>query len=351
MARPLRVWRRLVVRIALATVSTILVLLLCEVGIRIFIPQCMFPRYVTNGGFGIRVNVPNARYWHTSPEVRVQFRINAMGIRSDADFPFEKPPGVIRIVGLGDSFTQGYEVDLEETYLYRLERILRGRGHPVEVINLGVSGYGTAEELIMLKEFGLRFDPDVVILAYFQNDLEDNIRSDLYRLDATDALVRASPTYLPAVALRNKLYSFRIYRWLSENSNTFALAREALAELVKRRMVEDNGERTMAADDEGYIRRLGARLLDEVKATCDARGTVFLLLDIPAWSLSPSNLPRAYLGRVGSDDIVETAPRLNAEGPGAYLYRRQGHLHWTPRAHEIAAELLAERLMILLEPR
>ena len=77
---PGRRLRRLLFRLGILALSTILSLTIAEWGVRVFEPQVLFPRYVTDGGFGIRGNVPNARYWHTSPEMRVQFRINSMHI-------------------------------------------------------------------------------------------------------------------------------------------------------------------------------------------------------------------------------------------------------------------------------
>lgn len=345
--RPLARRGRLLVRLCLAMAAMGFATLLGEVVVRLFVPQVLFPRYVTDGGFGIRVNVRSVRYRHTSPEVSVEFRHNAQGMRSDREYAFTKPPGVTRILGLGDSFTQGYEVEVEETYLYRLERLLRDRGLNVEVLNLGVSGFGTAEELILLREYGTRFDPDVVIVGYFTNDILDNVRSNLFRLDERGGLERAAHEYLPAIGLRDRLYSFPPYRWLSEHSHLFAMVREQAAQLIKRKLVDEHlggGERR----DDGYAVRLTGRLLDEIKDDCQRENRRFLVLDIPPPNLRESPLLRDSVHAIEPDEVVRTASKLQAEGPNAYLYRKRGHLHWTPRAHELAAELLAERLLPLL---
>jgi len=349
--RPRGRLRRICFVLAAGALASVLALLAGEVFVRFYNPQVLFPRYVTDSPFGIRVNVPNARYWHTSPEMTAEFRINSMGIRSDREYAFEKPPGTLRIIGLGDSFTQGYEVNVEDTYLYRLEKMLKELGYSVEVINFGVSGYGNAEELIMLKEFGFRFDPDVVILGYFQNDLDDNVRSDLYRLDENDQLVRASATYLPAIGIRNRLYSFGLYRWLAAKSHLFALVRERMAAIVKRRMVQDNmavvagQEHDSQRTGADYGKRLAARLLDEVKAECDRRGSKFVLLDIPDFRLRDSNLPVDLLSKVPVEDIIRPLDEFRAHASQTDLYRQHGHFHWTPRAHKIAAQLLSEALL------
>jgi hypothetical protein len=117
--------------------------ILLEVGVLLTVgEQPKFPRHVVGAHFGLRVNEPNAHYRHKS----VWFQINAQGMRADRDFAREKPPGLLRIVSLGDSFTVGYEVAAEESFSSVLEAELRKAGLQVEVMNAGVSGYSNAEE-------------------------------------------------------------------------------------------------------------------------------------------------------------------------------------------------------------
>ncbi len=114
----------------------------------------LFPRYVTDatyGPFKIRRNVSKAHYVHKSYHGQWKFFINSQGFRSKIKFSYDKPPGTIRIMTLGDSFTIGYEGQQEETYSAILEKYFRDNGYPVEVINTGLSGFGTAEELIFFR--------------------------------------------------------------------------------------------------------------------------------------------------------------------------------------------------------
>ena len=75
-----------------------------------------------------------------------------------------KDPGTIRILGLADSFGVAGG---DRNYHYRLEELLRERGYPVEVVNLSVPGYSIEHELELLRRFGDRFEPDVVLHAFF----------------------------------------------------------------------------------------------------------------------------------------------------------------------------------------
>jgi hypothetical protein len=94
----------------------------------------------------------------------------------------EKPPGTLRVVVLGDSMIEALQVDLEKTFTALLERQLNAcgafGGKKVEVLNLGVSSYGTAQQLLTYRHFGSKYSPDLVLIAFFAgNDVRNNSRS------------------------------------------------------------------------------------------------------------------------------------------------------------------------------
>ena len=108
-------------------------------------------------------------------------RINSFGFR-DSDRTLSKPSDVIRIAVLGDSFTEARQVDLNDAFCSVLEKELRVRGLPggndIEVLNFGISGHGTSQQLLTLRQHVWPFQPDVVLLAFYTgNDISDNSRA------------------------------------------------------------------------------------------------------------------------------------------------------------------------------
>lgn len=97
-------------------------------------------------------------------------RTNAEGFRSEVELTPEPAPGRTRIFGIGDSVTWGIRVDREEAFLGRLEERLGERGEAVEVVNAGVVGYSTLQELRFLEHHAARYAPDVVLVNYCDND-------------------------------------------------------------------------------------------------------------------------------------------------------------------------------------
>lgn len=97
--------------------------------------------------------------------------INSDGIR-DREFSVEKPPNVFRIVVLGDSFAFGQGVENNETFAKVLETFLNNNSKKwkYEVLNFGVPGYNTLQEVELFKRKALKYKPDMVIVGFVEND-------------------------------------------------------------------------------------------------------------------------------------------------------------------------------------
>ncbi len=105
-------------------------------------------------------------------------RHNSHGLRGTREIDYPKPPGVKRILLIGDSFFWGYGVNDDQVLSEQLQRLA---GDRVEIINGAVSGYGTDQELLWLQQEGLKYRPDLVICGMFpDNDLEEIGTSMMY---------------------------------------------------------------------------------------------------------------------------------------------------------------------------
>lgn len=95
---------------------------------------------------------------------------NRLGFR-DTDHPKQKPQGTFRIVVIGDSISVGSGISrMRYVFPSLVEKKLRHAGKKVEVINLGVHGYNTQQEVETLRVKGLQFEPDLVLLQCTDND-------------------------------------------------------------------------------------------------------------------------------------------------------------------------------------
>lgn len=333
--------------------------------------QVRFPRHVVRASWGTRFNQPNASYGHHSPDIDVRFEINAQGMRADVDYDYAKPAGVKRVICLGDSFTMGYEVENDQCFARLLERGLEERGVRCQVLNAGVSGFGSAEALIYLERELLKYDPDAVVLSFFINDLDDNVRSALFKLE-DGVLVADAQDYVPMDRFGDFLNTNWVMSALSEHSNAFAMAKETMTRLLKKNIVDQHLANIEAADGKAgagqatdavakksdvqapadYQARLGAAILDRLYQVCHSHGLPLVIQSIPV--IQNDNhlvdvFPIEHFDTRRPDLVFIACTEFLASHAGKeLLYYERSHLHWTPFAHRLSAQRLTEALAPLL---
>lgn len=136
-------------------VNLLVIVVILEIGLRVVMKDTFPPRFFEpHPEFG-HFHRPNVEGWQRTSEYESYVKINAKGLR-DEDYPYEKSDGVFRVLVLGDSFTEGLQVEAEETFPEQLEEILNEvSSMSVEVINAGVSRYGTDNAVLFLEKEGL----------------------------------------------------------------------------------------------------------------------------------------------------------------------------------------------------
>ena len=102
-------------------------------------------------------------------------RVNSAGFR-DRDHAVDKAPEKRRVALIGDSVVEALQVPFEDSITSVIQRNLEKSGTRSEVINFGVSGAGTAREYLTVREYALKFKPDLVLLFFVGNDFGDNTR-------------------------------------------------------------------------------------------------------------------------------------------------------------------------------
>lgn len=108
--------------------------------------------------------VPNS----TVQDGKVVSHYNSAGFR-DREHDGIKPVGVNRIVVLGDSVTEGNGVGQDALFVSHIQALL---GSKYEIINLGMSGLNTPQEIHLLEIEGVKYEPDVVVVNFVLNDCD-----------------------------------------------------------------------------------------------------------------------------------------------------------------------------------
>ena len=213
--------------------------------------------YVEDLFLGKRL-VPGFAGEHTG----VQISVNSHGMR-DREYDATKPPGSLRILALGDSWTFGVGMNNEDTWPKRLESLLTSPERPVAVMNTGVSGYETYHEAFYYKELAPEFQHDLVLVGIYPvNDVHAKDRKyaryrRLYNISPLLLQIYRYPKHLYISQLYNNWREARKYRRREEfyakqdaaagvaagpNKGHFAPGEEDWAELYTDRF---SGWRTM----------------------------------------------------------------------------------------------------------
>ncbi|NQT94536.1 MAG: hypothetical protein HQ559_17405 [Lentisphaerae bacterium] len=176
MRKPLR-WRVPALRLLVALGAVAVTVVLVELLLRLFYyPEPTLPPYhfrPPDPVLGWRLQ-ENSEYIYQTWEFRVTVDYNSHGWR-DAERSYSPAGDTFRILVLGDSYMEAYSVDREDSFHSQLEKIATSSGYDVEVLNLGVGGYGTLQEYLAFVTEGVKYRPDLVLLGfYFGNDLAEN---------------------------------------------------------------------------------------------------------------------------------------------------------------------------------
>jgi hypothetical protein len=317
-------------RVVLCVVATLLALLVGE-----GVGRILFPGLRLNIGWTYHrslgwTQVPGNSWSMEIEGELVRNDFNRLGFR-DVEHELAKPPGVRRLVVLGDSFTEALQVNLEETYAKLLEKRLNDGGDVRwETIVLAVGDWGTAQEWIALEQYGFAYDPDAVLCQVFpMNDVcnnsvglrdlceseNDRFRPYAVERDGTLVLTSADPW---KTFLRRHLVSYGLLEW-------------ALWKVAKP-PVTDHGWRMARLGELGYRRldplinafsreedqippvaagwRITERILEEMARSCRGRGVAFCALVLP-WD--------QHVGKAGEEAVawLRGSPRwLDGGGVG-----------------------------------
>jgi len=313
-----------------------------------------------------------------SDEYRVNVHYNAEGWRDPAE-KFGKRPNVFRIVVLGDSFVDGYTIPVQDRFTEVLEANL---GSQFDVINLGVAGYSTDQELLLLDQEGWKYEPDLVVLAFYYNDIWGNgsqhfsestrTQKPVFFLDAGGNLSLSNvPVPHPASVLQDH---FRLYDLVrtAVKKNRLLYSAAVKAGLAERNLPDDSrpaptgaagGAEEFAVYHSTETAELAREwsitqaLLRKMNQEVVKRGARLMTLYVPTrielspaeWSSArlppdydPSVVVRHLLKICQAEGIpyLDPSDRFTTVGTDRLYYSRDPH--WNAAGHRVVGETLAE---------
>ena len=331
-----------------------------------------------------RFHVPGFDGWIKSREFTSRVTINSLGLRGP-ERGYAKPAGTRRILVLGDSFTEAAQVAERDSTVSRLESALNARGTDrYEVLNAGIGGWGTGQQLVYLREEGYRYTPDlVVVMLYLGNDVFDNsyalqgspknphepywVFRDDGRFEPMEFRTRKPEDVSPMVStLRERTLLYNVFE---------------TGVLVKLQDAEDDEElranrfnlnkmaihATKSSDRQDNAWRVTLTLLQQVRQLGDERGFQTAVVIAPAafqvydadwqalltenklkpdeWSPDLPNAVLAVNAGMVSAPMLDLLPALHDAAPGGERLYYPYDKHWTSAGHAVAAREI-ERFLV-----
>ena len=327
-------WRANVV---LVIVSVVIAVIAGELVARAFFPSwaprtgrlTKFWQYDADLGWAHR---PNQEGTFTSFGFDTFVRINSHGFRGP-ERNFERAPNQQRVVVLGDSFVWGFGVQEDEMFTQLIDENL---GDGIEVVNLGVSGYSTDQELLLYRDLGSRYAADLVVLVVAANDVALNVEPLAY-------VIYPKPVFeMQGASLRLTNHPVPTKSWLERSVVDLAAHSYLLNQLNRARETWRLGDSAQAVPParsrlpnrefpKTPAERVTIRLIEQLRSEVEAAGAGFLVVlvdNIYGGQMFYDALEERSIDYVALDDVMPD---------GATDLHLPDNMHWTPKGHVLAA--------------
>jgi lysophospholipase L1-like esterase len=374
--------QRLVKSLITLLVSTFAALMVAEGLVRLLLPQPLTVPWAdqVSGVLAPRPNVRGREFVPDTYDVTISF--SSQRFRGQREYSAQPDAGAFRIAALGDSVTFGNGANDGQDYPSQLESILQERfartssSRKPEVINAGIGGTGTAEQALWYENWVRLFHPDLVVLNVFCNDVDGDLRSNLFSLGANET---ASPlTAGKILSSARKLRSLQKliadlpgYGWLAQHSQSFNLVRTAIGGALdsSRRAVRTapSSQAQPAGMDEQFRKKGLALMAGEMvwlEQRVKASGARLAVVFVPCReTVYPSDAPWAEEVRWKSVAMVERLQDMTSKQNIPFVdltssirerssrvreplyYNGRLDTHPDPLGYRIIAELVAQFLL------
>lgn len=343
------------------------------------------------------VKKPDVEGYFQRGDVKIHEKLNSKGLRSP-EYGYEKPANTYRILFLGDSFTEGYDVEFESLFSTILEKKLKA-AYPnflrFETINAGTGGYSNDQEFLYYQLEGCKYSPDLVIMMmYPANDVYYNAQNKYgnyfkpkYSIHHDSLLLTNIPLPVPPASESFKdlfrglaLYQFALNNVISKMPKlTEYLGSLGLLSMETKELATQKGRAPASfgiyeknnSDKLDSAWLLTKKILSETKKKAEMNGSRFILFSIPdkfqiyesGWAATQEAYrvndsiwdrlkPEKILDQFCKNENILFINLLDSlqkqEQPLPNLYNG---VHWNEMGNEKAAEVLYRSIIPFLAER
>lgn len=274
--------RHFIFYITMFAVSLLMAFLLVEMLVRIVFPQNLSGSWTEITDWGYYVNKANAQTQHQFKQRVVEYRFNDSHIRGSSlqsDIP--------KVLVLGDSYTFGFLIDEQYTFVQRLQFFADSSfgKRQVQFLNGGVTGWSTATYLAFWEQFGNTIAPEAVVVFFNTDDIGRSIKNQLYLLvDPQRFELELDTKQLKVEKYKQFFNNLPFYQWFLEHSHLVQFFRVRFMIYFQRKHGDSRFIDMVVpaspdlATDPSWAQAYGRALFRRMKKLCDSRNVKLFVI-------------------------------------------------------------------------
>ncbi len=298
----------LLVNMGISVVTIFLLLTIVEMLLRMFSPQDLSGTWRTTSKNGYMLNRASWTAKHSLNDRKVIYRFNEWHLRGD-----RIKHNQYKILSLGDSFTFGWLLEENKTYVGLLQDYCNHNfgANKIQILNGGAGGWGLADFLDYLIEFGDKVKPNMIILFFNSDDIGRSINRHKFH-NPSSKLQKAK------IVFNNS----RSYLWLLEHSHLAQWVRQRLVNLSLQPIAEKERKEKEEGKEENVIIPKTVLSAEDMAAAIEMGEHLFLTID--RWC-SERNIPFIVLTTGWHFDLYQKEHSTNVEA----LFIQDNHLFFS----------------------
>jgi len=198
------------------------------------------------------------------------FQTNSQGFRNDEDFTEAVPPGRIRAICSGDSFTEGYGVSNPDSWCAQLERV----DPRLQTVNMGQGGYGIDQSYLWFQRDAEKLQHQIHLFAFVEYGFPRMAQSQNFGYGKPVLTLEGGALEVTNVPVPRGSYLFPVaFRKL-------AVLRDLRTVRLAQRLLGTGSQRVNVNDQEATL-ALGTRVFEELQRLNASKGSQLVLVFLP----------------------------------------------------------------------
>ncbi len=211
------------------SIAIIFSLILVEIIFIFFNPQPINTPFHTHDQNGLTLNIKNGTAIHSHQNKKIKYNFGEFHNRI---YNFDQKKK--KILVLGDSFTFGWLINDEDTFVYKLNN----KFNNYYFVNAATGGWGSSDQLMYLTKFCQKIKPEKTIIFINSEDIFRSYNSNLFNIDNSNKLI----TGKNEISIFAKLTENKFYRFFNYNSHSFRFLKKMFINLMYYNFIEDEDE-------------------------------------------------------------------------------------------------------------